>query len=618
MKSTTALFLTGATVVTAGMAALVVKLNKNAVQSSEAPTATAQIEVGPFDIHRKYRSMEGPYVAQTLKVGDMIASRRIEIPESMVTFVEGDSQTPSMNASQNGSQSGSSAAIQPRNLVRTNNDKALYWVKGIKLQVLDENDRPLPTAEFICHLNVDVDPRKQIFDSAEGVNTTRLFTLTQGQTEFHFPEGYAVPVSSNEKWKFTFQAANRTTSEHRRVKHLCSIDFVKDSDLKTPMKALSWYSPYIAVVMDKATREAQTKGEMKHHGPSCLMVSSGASAPNMVAGSSIKDSQGRTLNGHWAVPPGVHTYTSPVTNERDAGFADKDRVIHAVWTHIHPLCREASLVECDGEKTTPVFTVTAQTSTTGGLQITHIDDICSKGGILLKGGKHYEMKATYDNVTAQTQDSMVVDGIFFEDEKFIKPSWAAGTHGNAAVAAVPQEVPTSGDAGNGRPAESRGGDGTGAGARTGAGNHGKPARSVGTTSASGIANEYNGTDRYPLFDSSKDGDLLKNKKPLELRTSAGKLHLVLDPAMAPEHATQLYKLFKAKAFDDTPIFRYQPGFILQVSSAELKNNPDRKLPNQTLKQLRRLPLEVASQVPNGPAHKKWVLTMARSGAADSA
>ena len=51
-------------------------------------TISAQVVAGPFDIHRKYRSMEGPYVSESIKVADLVNGGKTILPESKVKFVE--------------------------------------------------------------------------------------------------------------------------------------------------------------------------------------------------------------------------------------------------------------------------------------------------------------------------------------------------------------------------------------------------------------------------------------------------------------------------------------------------------------------------------------------------
>lgn len=388
---------------------------------------SVQIEVGPFDIHRHYRSMEGPYVMQKFRIADLMASNKVQIPESMVKFIEGgDHGAPTMQApsmQSNGSSNQCMSNETPTGLVdASDKERELLWCKGIKIEVLDENGKKLPTAEFICHTNIDIDriTHFMAFSDLEHTGQSRIFTLTQGQTEFFFPEGYAVPVASDEEWQFTFQAANRTSDEHRRVKHLCTLYLARDSELKSPMKALHWYNPYMAVALKS---EAD---KVEHHGPGCIATSSGDNAPNMVPNTNFKDSQGNTLSPHWAIPPGRHKYEFPLTIEKDT-LPDDDELIHAVWSHVHPACTNAALIACDGKKQEKVFQVKVQTKFNSGPELKHIDDVLSKKGIPIKAKKNYLLTAIYENPENQALDSMVALGIFCESKTFKKADWNQAT-----------------------------------------------------------------------------------------------------------------------------------------------------------------------------------------------
>ncbi|MFN8555051.1 MAG: peptidylprolyl isomerase [Candidatus Obscuribacterales bacterium] len=562
--------------------------SKYSVDSLEEPVHQVKITAGPFDLHRKYRSMEGPYVNETFRVADMLATKEISVNESAVNFVENGNK-PSMmagaasgtgsnagsNAGSNGSgNAGSNAGSNGSGnagsnsrtsaIVHSNEPKELIWAKGVKLIVLDENDKPLPTAEFICHFNIDVDPRNTVFPEIH-TGSPRLFTLTQGQTDFRFPEGYAVPLSSKEFLHIAFQAANRTTTEHRRVKHLCTIDFVKDSELKKPMKALSWYTPYVAVELNEKTRIK----EPSIHGPSCMAISRGDNAPNAVPGAVMTDANDRKTTGHWLVPPGIQPYTCPIADGRDMGFNTEDRTVRAVWTHVHPLCKNVTLMVCDGTKKTPAWTTQITTKTDHGLEIAKIGDLYFKDGLVLPKGKHFEIDSVYDNTTGKIQDSMVSQGIFYDDPHFVKPNW--------------KDAPTLASNANGSTAE-----------------------------------DYNGSDIYSPFNAQNDGPLLTEPKTMEVTTSVGKLHMVIDPTIAPAHATQLYKLFKVGAFDGTNVITYQPNYLFQVGSIDIKHDPKRPVTAEQTALLRRLPLEVESHKEGRGLNKKWALTMARSHAEDSA
>ena len=395
-------------------------LSNEKVQSSqftEGKVTSSVMTIGPFDLHRKYRSMEGPYAVFTFKAGDLATTKEVDLPETMVSFVETHHPAPSMNSS-------STRSLNVPKIADTSKQpRSLLWLKGVKLEVLDENNHVLPTAEFICHCNIDTsgDFRNQIFSEAERCPTHRLITITQGQTAVTFPDGYGVPVASDEPWTVFFQAANRTTDKHRRVKHRCTFYFIRDSDLMYPITALNWYTPIIYVNIDNKTA-LESKQEIQNC-LSCVGTSPGVNAPNNVPDGTFRDRKGRRCTGHWVVPPGNHTYCAPFTDDREPGFAFKPRTLHAVWSHVHPLCSNLTLYECRDHSRTKIFSVAAKTDTRHGLEIRKIDYWSSKKGVLLPAKSIYELEVTYKNNTGEPQDAMASAGLFFEDTNFVRPSW---------------------------------------------------------------------------------------------------------------------------------------------------------------------------------------------------
>src|SRR5262249_47575667 len=107
---------------------------------------------------------------------------------------------------------------------------------------------------------------------------------------------------------------------------------------------------------------------------------------------------------------------------------------------------------------------------------------------------------------------------------------------------------------------------------------------------------------YPLFNPKTDGPLLTEPKTFELLTSAGKIHLVLEPRLAPRHATQIYKLLSNHLYDGTPMSRYEPDYLVQLDVAETKADGKPALNKSQLKLLRTLPLEVSSQLKGITSH----------------
>ncbi len=402
------------------------------VIQTEGPIVTAEILVGPFDLQRKYRSMEGPYAREPLRVSDLITSKQVEIPESLVRIPgTGTQAAPAMTS---GKSSQKVTDKLPGLISSVKQKRELLWLKAVKIDLLDENDHLLPDAAFFCHatIDVDLDFRNEVFPLSEHSANMRHIVLTQGQTEFSFPNGFGLPVASDEKWNFIFQAINRTSDVPRRIKQRCTLTFVRDRELVYPMKALFWYYPVINVVIDRNSPE---RALAEHRSClDCSAMSEGVPAPSSMKNMIFTDKFGRSQIGHWVVPPGIHTYCSPiseVTSLANAGFASTNPEIHLVLTHIHPFCEKCSLVECSGANRREIVTVTAKTDTKN-LQLSKIDTVSSIKGIPLESGKNYELEATYNNTSGTPQDSMAGMALYCSDNKFVRPAWALAGDMNAA------------------------------------------------------------------------------------------------------------------------------------------------------------------------------------------
>jgi len=132
-----------------------------------------------------------------------------------------------------------------------------------------------------------------------------------------------------------------------------------------------------------------------------------------------------------------------------------------------------------------------------------------------------------------------------------------------------------------------------------------------------VPNEASGDTAYPLFDQKTDGPLLESAKTIEVDTDAGKIHLILDPELAPITATQLFKLLRSGVFNGTPFVRHEPGFLVQTAVAEEKAGGYTLMTAKAKSLLRRLPLEIEAQTRGDVLHKKWVIGMGRGDEVNS-
>src|ERR1700733_3164595 len=108
---------------------------KSCLKDAEGPVVQGEMVVGPFDIHRKYRSMEGPFCNQDVRVGELLDSHRVSIDQSKVFYSEDDGKMPpSMKANAPGMfNSGPSATDKHDDngisglVRREGKNRELYW-----------------------------------------------------------------------------------------------------------------------------------------------------------------------------------------------------------------------------------------------------------------------------------------------------------------------------------------------------------------------------------------------------------------------------------------------------------------------------------------------------------
>src|SRR5437016_4837501 len=76
----------------------------------------------------------------------------------------------------------------------------LVWITGFRTEMVEGDGKTPTLPEFMCHVNLDFDLAKHrtLMGSATNANG-RILTLSQGQIDVKFPEGFGMPVMSNER-----------------------------------------------------------------------------------------------------------------------------------------------------------------------------------------------------------------------------------------------------------------------------------------------------------------------------------------------------------------------------------------------------------------------------------
>lgn len=315
-----------------------------------------------------------------------------------------------------------------------NGTAELLWVTGIRTEMVGADGSTPQLPELMCHVNVDLDPGKhQALFGFRRATAARLMTLSQGMLAAKLPDGFGFPLASNEPMLLFTQVLNLNIQHPQdlKVRHRVTIDYVRDSDLKTPIKPLFNVGASGMVQLDanplalahsmasmpsmaSVTTEAGHDGMTMNPTMSCLV---GARAPQASSGSAdYVDPQGRKMTGHWIVPPGKQVNHSDISWFMNLQF---DTRLHYAAVHLHPYARSLEMRDLTTGQT--VFLAKAE-NPKNAVGLLHVDEFSSADGVPLIHTHKYSLISTYDNPTDTNADSMASVFLGLDDSEFALPT----------------------------------------------------------------------------------------------------------------------------------------------------------------------------------------------------
>ena len=263
----------------------------------------------------------------------------------------------------------------------------------------------------MCHNNLDLDVERhgRIFGwERKSPFSARLFSLSQGQFEVRLPEGFGIPVRSDEEIRLTTQVLNHNfENPDIHLRHQVHVDFTRDDDLGEVLKPLKMMGIFVAASLEDSDAYfgVQDPGP-EHEGSSCSM---GDAPKHMNAGMIYTDEFGQKFAGHWVVRPGREVRHTLVTRQLDLQY---DTRIHFIGVHLHPFAESFELRDL----TTNESLWTAHARAPGrGIGLAEVDHYSSAEGIPLYKDHEYEVVSVYDNVSGVDQDAMAVMLLYVHD-----------------------------------------------------------------------------------------------------------------------------------------------------------------------------------------------------------
>ncbi len=293
-------------------------------------------------------------------------------------------------------------------LLAEEDEPDLLWITGYEaVMVGADGDRPM-AQDFMCHSNLDIDvvAHEKVWGSQPTFNP-RLFTLSQGQFSVRFPDGFGIPMLSDEALSLTTQVLNHNhEGAQLEVRHKVTVEYVKNRDVGSGMKALLPTSAYGLVLLEGEDGYfAVPQPNAEEHGPGCLP---GESASDHA----YNDGLGRQFSGHWVVAPGHQVNRTLVTHLMRLSY---DTTVHYIAVHLHPFA--VSLELRDLTTGTSVFK-SAATNLEDRIGLARVDYFTSAEGLPVYRDHEYEIVSEYLNTTDEDQDSMAVMYLYVRDLEF--------------------------------------------------------------------------------------------------------------------------------------------------------------------------------------------------------
>jgi hypothetical protein len=286
----------------------------------------------------------------------------------------------------------------------------LLWITGYRTEVVAADGESPVSQEFLCHNNLDFDwaRREALFGGTKEGRFGRMFTTSQGQFGIALPEGFGIPVVSNEPLRLGTQVLNHNIpNPDIGVRHKITIDYVRDEDARGRLRPVF---PVYAFVMALLEGEDGYYGLDEpsdvQQGASCLP---GGHAPQAGDEAVFGDRQGRRFSGHWVVPPGREVRRTLVTRMLDLPF---DSTIHYIAVHLHPFAESLELRDLTTGET--LFRSEAR-GPASGVGLAEVDHFSSAEGIPIRRDHEYEMVSVYDNTSGEDQDAMASFFLYLHD-----------------------------------------------------------------------------------------------------------------------------------------------------------------------------------------------------------
>ncbi|MDU8885405.1 hypothetical protein RXV94_04475 [Yeosuana sp. MJ-SS3] len=282
------------------------------------------------------------------------------------------------------------------------NKEDLVWLTSFETLPISSNEKDTLSTGFMCHSNIDFFGNDHLLkwnlNSRIGEQYPRLTTMSNGIEKYKLPEGFGVPIFTNENLILTTQTLNHNIkNEIINVKHRLNIGYKNQTNKLKPLMSKTVF------IMLPYDSQNPFKGPTEKNPSFCLPVET--------KNHSYLTEKGESLSGHWVIFPGKATFSYDITNQL---HLKDSTTMHYIVSHLHPFAEALSFRDKTLDST--LFTsVINNYNDKIGLQ--KVSDFSSRKGIMLYPNRKYELVLKTNNTTAIQQDMMASMFVFLYDKE---------------------------------------------------------------------------------------------------------------------------------------------------------------------------------------------------------
>ncbi len=278
------------------------------------------------------------------------------------------------------------------------------WITGYDVEILSENAALPEPQKYLCH-------------SVITRGDKALVTISQGQENIRFPEGFGIPTSGDTKLTLFSQVLNPDdTHEKITVRNKSTVHVIDDHALTHPLKPLFLRT---AIAFKKGEKfglfshlrswndfwfdvkylfglNCRNKGFPFHFG--------GVNERNC---SNVSDD---FVTLHWLVKPGRDINRSDITKYLAIPY---DTTIHYINFHVHPFAESIELR--DATDNVSLFKSSVQ-NTPDQKSLAPFHDFSSQEGIPVYKNHRYELISVYNNTSSENKTAMAVMFLYLLDK----------------------------------------------------------------------------------------------------------------------------------------------------------------------------------------------------------